>query len=385
LEAYKPRPSDIFGSALLRAKMESPAPVVEPDIVPELLQGVRDAIGISDVNFADGPAALSGGYDTRVFLVRLQNAPSQFSGELVLRLFHGSIDAARAVREATVQNTLARLGYPAPRVLARSAASSRLTFNLMERAPGTMAVEGFGKASGQGVEFRPGLLLIRLVRLYFELPRILADAQTRLHALDPAPFVAALQEQDPAARLPTIAARLSVIETSIRHSNSTWLEPARNWLARGLRPSAPVICHGDFHPFNVLVSDGTITGVIDWSGVTLAERAFDVGITRLAIAGIPLHVRKHMRKIVNGILYVFARRCCNEYRRRHPLDSSAIDYAQVFRCVERLAHFSDRESRPGFSGATWPEGPWDSAAGTARLVSCVRKLSGVNLTAPSRA
>jgi aminoglycoside phosphotransferase (APT) family kinase protein len=366
--------------------MESRAEAVEPDIEPELLQGVREAVGISDLNFADRPAPLSGGYNTRIFLVRLQDPPAELSGELVLRLFHGSSDVARAIREATVQETLARLGYPAPRVLARSAPGSRLTFNLMQRVPGTMAVEGFGKASGQGVDFRPGLLLRRLVRLYFELPRILADTQTRLHVLDPAPFTAALQGQDSAARLPTIADRLAVIETSIHHRKAMWLEPAWTWLARSLKADVqPVICHGDFHPFNVMVRDGTVTGVIDWSGVTLAEPAFDVGISRLAIAGIPLHVPRHLRKIVNGILYVLALRYCKEYCRRRPLDASAIDYGHVFRSVERLAHFSDREAQPGFNGVPRPEGPWDSAAGTARLVAYVRKLSGVNLTAPPRA
>lgn len=42
-----------------------------------------------------------------------------------------------------------------------------------------------------------------------------------------------------------------------------------------------VLCHGDFHPGNVLVGDdGAVTGVVDWSGARLAARGMDVGIAR---------------------------------------------------------------------------------------------------------
>ena len=48
-----------------------------------------------------------------------------------------------------------------------------------------------------------------------------------------------------------------------------------------------VLCHGDFHPGNVLVADGdpsTVLGVVDWSGCRLAARGMDVGIARCDVA-----------------------------------------------------------------------------------------------------
>lgn len=45
-----------------------------------------------------------------------------------------------------------------------------------------------------------------------------------------------------------------------------------------------VLVHGDLHPGNVLAEDGEITGVVDWSGVRLGPRGFDVALTRCDLA-----------------------------------------------------------------------------------------------------
>jgi aminoglycoside phosphotransferase (APT) family kinase protein len=41
-----------------------------------------------------------------------------------------------------------------------------------------------------------------------------------------------------------------------------------------------VLCHCDFHPGNVLIEDGVVTGVVDWAGARFAPRAFDVALLR---------------------------------------------------------------------------------------------------------
>lgn len=45
-----------------------------------------------------------------------------------------------------------------------------------------------------------------------------------------------------------------------------------------------VLVHGDLHPGNVLAEGGEITGVVDWSGVRLGPRGFDVALTRCDLA-----------------------------------------------------------------------------------------------------
>lgn len=45
-----------------------------------------------------------------------------------------------------------------------------------------------------------------------------------------------------------------------------------------------VFSHCDFHPGNVLVDGGLVTGVVDWSGARFAPRGFDVGLMRCDLA-----------------------------------------------------------------------------------------------------
>ncbi len=48
-----------------------------------------------------------------------------------------------------------------------------------------------------------------------------------------------------------------------------------------------VFCHDDFHPGNVLFEDGSVSGVVDWSGARLAPAAADVGYCRADLAIAP--------------------------------------------------------------------------------------------------
>jgi Ser/Thr protein kinase RdoA (MazF antagonist) len=48
-----------------------------------------------------------------------------------------------------------------------------------------------------------------------------------------------------------------------------------------------VLCHSDYHPGNVLVAGGEVTGVIDLASLRLAPRGFDVGLMRGDLAVIP--------------------------------------------------------------------------------------------------
>jgi hypothetical protein len=45
------------------------------------------------------------------------------------------------------------------------------------------------------------------------------------------------------------------------------------------------LTHMDFHPGNVLISDGRLTGVVDWDGATRGDRHFDLVTLRFWLAG----------------------------------------------------------------------------------------------------
>ncbi len=306
----------------------------------------------------------------------LNSAPPKLSKSLVLRLFAEPSNQVRARLESTVQNTLVSLGYPAAPALVVSRDADEVVFMVMELLPGKMCVEGFGEAGLRGVSFQPVRLLPQLLRL-FALPGMLAQTQLRLHALPTAPLRGALEAQAITADTLSIAGRLQSLERTLSGTELSSLQPLLGWLLSHRRPESEtlVICHGDLHPFNVLVANRRVTGVIDWSQTTIAERAFDVGITKLAIATIPLNIAAPLRRAANGILYAFARRYCEEYRSRHALETAAIEYSEVLRCAERLAFLGGHLIKGVPISRQGPAGAWDSTAGVARMISHVRRLT----------
>src|SRR5262249_12720307 len=142
-------------------------------LAQRLVDYLRADLREPGLQYAEPPAAISGGYDTQGFGFRLQSAHEEWSRPLILRVLGSQHDPRRALREAVVQNTVATLGYPAPRVLVASADAVALggAFLVMERLAG-----------------RP-MLDTRWLRV----ASALAETQARLHVLDARPLVEAME------------------------------------------------------------------------------------------------------------------------------------------------------------------------------------------------
>jgi aminoglycoside phosphotransferase (APT) family kinase protein len=133
-----------------------------------------------------------------------------------------------------------------------------------------------------------------------------------------------------------------------------------------------VICHGDFHPLNILAHDGKVTGVIDWVNIVVAPAEMDVGsaIANIATApfGVPRALRFALRIVIARILARYQR----TYAARRALDIEAVNYFQVFRCVHQLTAVLRNRAAGGQSSGTF-----DSTAGVDNLVRHIRAISDV--------
>ena len=129
-----------------------------PDLASAFLAHLRAELHAPDLSYAATPAALSGGFDTRIFSFRLSGAPDAWSGSLILRVMNPAHDPLRALRERAIQNALATQGYPAPRVLAACADRAPLGagFLVMERATGRPAARRPGPRGERHAGRRPG-------------------------------------------------------------------------------------------------------------------------------------------------------------------------------------------------------------------------------------
>src|SRR5216683_1035441 len=150
------------------------------DLAADLLACLRARLDDRGLELQEPLTPITGGFDTRIFAFRLRGAAPAFAGPLILRLLGPQHDPARVLRERVTQNTLAGLGYPAPRVLLAVPDAAPLggAFLIMERLPGAP--------------------LLQARRL--NLSRVLVETQLRLHALDAEALLRAMNEEGRASR-----------------------------------------------------------------------------------------------------------------------------------------------------------------------------------------
>jgi aminoglycoside phosphotransferase (APT) family kinase protein len=223
------------------------------------------------------PAAIGGGFDSYIHAIDLTGdaRPPGWRVPLVVRMLPSADRAPQAAKEAAVQGWCAEQGYSAPHVLAvlQPDELTGLPTQVMERASGTTML---GAATSAPWKTR------RLIDQ-------LAGLALTLHAL---PSEGWPGPTDPIA---LVDQRLSMPRRVVDEVDAPGLREALD-RATALGPRAvegpPVVCHGDFHPLNVMV-DGDQASVIDWTDAGLGPREADVSRTLLLfnIAAIAAHTR----------------------------------------------------------------------------------------------
>src|SRR5262249_4801545 len=72
---------------------------VMDDLAQRLVDYLRADLREPGLQYAEPPAAISGGYDTQVFGFRVQSAHEEWTRPLILRLLGSQHDPRRALRE----------------------------------------------------------------------------------------------------------------------------------------------------------------------------------------------------------------------------------------------------------------------------------------------
>jgi aminoglycoside phosphotransferase (APT) family kinase protein len=354
--------------------------VSDEDLVLSLLDYLRSHTACPALAYADAPTRMSGGYDATILTFSLRGVPDQLSGPLVLRLFQANVDAQRAPREAAVQNALAELGYPAPRVFVTEARVEPLggPFIIMERVPGRPLGSEFEGLSIKGV--RQAFDTVRqLPRARREMIRLWDEAQTRLQALPVKDFVDRIETAGIASETLTFDANFASLRAAADESGLAGLRSAFDWLVhhRPSRSQNQVVCHGDFQPLNVLADDGRLTGVIDWVKTTVADPAFDYGAAIAILATVPIHVpgvlSRAMRAFMNNLARTHSRRC-----RTLPDGDAALRYYQVYNCLVQMVSVGRSRAQGKMT-----HGAYNSAVGVANLINHVHLLTGIQLSLPN--
>jgi len=317
------------------------------------------------LEYAEPPVAISGGYDTEILAFWLQRAPAEWSRPLILRRLGPEHDPTRALRERDIQNAVAGLGFPAPRVLAASADPGALdgAFLILERMPG-----------------RP-MLEVRKIGV----AAVLSRTQLRLHALDAGPLLWAAGLTGGSDAM-TFDGLLDQIGRRIAARSLHGLGRGLDWLTahRPAEAARPVICHGDFHPQNILMEGGVVTGVIDWPNALVADPAYDVASTRTILGLVPLELSPLpavARVLLSAARPLLLARYLAGYRRGRPIDGRALGYYEATACMRQLIRIGEQRLTAAAAGRA--PGPLDASSFGDRLCARFARITGIAPVLPA--
>jgi aminoglycoside phosphotransferase (APT) family kinase protein len=222
----------------------------------------------------------------------------------VLRVKGRADQLAIARREAAIQTWLAERRYPVPRMLAlyEPGGLTGTPVQVMERAPGVTMLDDVQRA--------PWRARRRI--------RQLAALHGDLHRLDPTGFPA---DDDLLDR------RLQLARTTADALDDAELRDALGRVERithRLRDAPGAVCHGDFHPMNVLV-EGADAVVIDWTDAGVGDRHGDVARTLLLFELVAIVATSSVeRALLRRMGPLLARWYHRAYAREAPLDDARL-------------------------------------------------------------
>lgn len=347
-----------------------PAPRCSATVLADELLGVlRERLAPADLGYAEPLVRLSGGFFAESHGFCLAGAPPPWDTPLVVRLFPSSSPPDLAHREAAVQTVVTEQGYPGARVLLFDEEARLLgrRYFIMERLPGRPMMGGIriGELAGSGW------------RLFTRLADVTATLQASLHRLDARPLLAELGEASAG-----IERWFGSVEAQIK-DGADGLSDGLRWLVEHQpdQPDRASICHGDLWGGNILVQDGRVTGVLDWTTATIADPALDVGFTAMSMSLAPIEAPGAVQRVAARIGRAMCRRYVRAYQRETGADLSAQRYYEALRCaVELTGVTAYRLAEAKGEPHDVPRFTWVSIAD--QMIDYFRERTGVTLRLP---
>jgi len=298
-----------------------------------LLAALRRTAKAPALRFASSPERMAGGFWAEIWAAELEGGPDDLNGDVVIRVMP---DTGVAQREMLVQREVVRQGFPAPRVRLTGEADDGLgrPFMVMDRVPGRPPIP---PVTGTAA-------LAAVGRAATRLPDLMARTAAQLHTLDPAPLRSKLEGLE-GARV-DVGDLLALLGERATGADRPDLANAAADMPRTRPPSErEAICHGDLHPFNLLV-EGDRVSVIDWTVALVADPAFDLAFTAMTMSLAPIDVPRSLRSPVRAAARAASRQFLRRYRVHAPdaaasLEDDMLAWYTAVHCLRALVEVAE--------------------------------------------
>jgi aminoglycoside phosphotransferase (APT) family kinase protein len=252
---------------------------------------------------------LTGGQEAYLYKFRISGV-EDYDGPMVLRLFPSYYHPETAEWQEMLHNLIQAEGVPVPRVYLSVSDTSILG--------GTFLVMDFVEGDAIDPEDDPNILPLT------------AKTQALLHQKDGQRISNEILVRGHSLGSHTFDGRMQwIVSRSEKYSG---LEDWVNWLVEN-RPPEPeknMILHGDFHPMNLLVKDGKVNTILDWSGFMVGDPMYDLGWTKALLIATAKH--ETPPDVFDQIMGVYM----EAYGSISPIDHEKLDYFVVYRLVRAL-------------------------------------------------
>jgi aminoglycoside phosphotransferase (APT) family kinase protein len=298
----------------------------------------------------------------------LRPAPATLSVPLILRVFRPEAASAQAQFESSVQNAASGLGFPTPPVLFTCTDTAVLggSFVIMPRVSGRIMLDGM---------LGPGVL-----RLF----RTLGRLHAQLHDLNVAAFEARMNSSGDALWVQDWITG-DWMQEHVAAASLDGLAPGLVWMReREPSPSAArSVCHGDFHPINILMSGREVTGVIDWSMARVGDPAWDVGATAALMSQGPIDLPPVLYGLIGRARGWLVGRYLIAYAATRPLDIERVRYFEAVRCLGFLIEAGEHaQAAAGVIAPITKATAFADAHVQQGILRRFRKITGLALTLP---
>ena len=150
------------------------------------------------------------------------------------------------------------------------------------------------------------------------------------------------------------------------------------WLDRGRPALTPaVVCHGDIHPFNMLMTADDSFYVLDWTNANLCRREFDVGFTAALLQCAPIDVPSVAKKPLGALTGALARRFIDTYRRMAPINLDVVEWFEVLQYGRCLAAVATTSTDDAIIGGSHP-----FRISAPAMIRQLRIITGVQIVLP---